>query len=117
MISIIIGLLLNSVLVFIVAKIVPGINVKNYGSAIAVAMTYSVLAWLFKGILVFLSFPLILITFGLFHLVLNAFLLWVTDKILDSFEIKSMGALAIGTMSLTIGGALVGTLVSTLLGH
>ena len=111
MIPIIIGLLLNAFLVLIIAKLVPGINVKNYGAAIAVAVTYAVLSWLFKGILVFLSFPLILITFGLFHLVLNAFLLWVTDKILDSFEITSMGALAIGTVSLTIGGALVNVLV------
>ncbi len=68
-------------------------------------------SWLFKGILVFLSFPLILVTFGLFHLVLNAFLLWVTDKILDSFEITSMKALAIGTVALTIGGAGVTLLV------
>lgn len=113
MITIILGLLLNALLVFIVAKLTPGINVKSYGAAIAVAFTYSALSWLFKGILVFLSFPLILITFGLFHLVLNAFLLWVTDKILDSFEITNMGALAIGTVALTIGGAGV----NLLLGH
>ncbi|HIA14088.1 MAG TPA: phage holin family protein [Nitrospirales bacterium] len=111
MITILIGLLLNALLVFIVAKLTPGINVKHYGAAIAVAFTYAALSWLFKGILVFLAFPLILVTFGLFHLVLNAFLLWVTDKILDSFEITSMKALAIGTVALTIGGAGVTLLV------
>lgn len=111
MITIIIGLLLNALLVFIVAKLTPGINIKHYGAAIAVAFTYSALSWLFKGILVFLSFPLILVTFGLFHLVLNAFLLWVTDKILDSFEITTIRALAIGTVALTIGGAGVNLLV------
>ncbi len=111
MISILIILLLNALLVLIVATLVPGITVKNYGAAIAVALTYSILSWLFKGILVFLAFPLILVTFGLFHLVLNAFLLWVTDKILDSFEITGVTPLAIGTVSLTIGGALVNYLV------
>ncbi|MBQ27265.1 MAG: hypothetical protein CMH81_03870 [Nitrospiraceae bacterium] len=111
MLLILIGLFLNALLVFIIAKLTPGINVKNYGAAVAVAFTYSVLSWLFKGILVFLSFPLILVTFGLFHLILNAFLLWVTDKILDSFEITNLGALAIGTLSLTIGGMLVNLLV------
>ena len=110
---IILSLLLNALVVFMVAKLVPGITVKNYGAAIAVACTYSILSWLFKGILVFLSFPLILVTFGLFHLVLNAFLLWVTDKILDSFEISSLAALMIGTIALTLGG----TLVTLLLGN
>ncbi len=111
MITIILVLLLNALLVFIVAKLTPGINIKHYGAAIAVAFTYAALSWLFKGILVFLAFPLILVTFGLFHLVLNAFLLWVTDKILDSFEITSMKALAIGTASLTVGGAGITLLV------
>ena len=111
MITIIFGLLLNALLVFIVAKLTPGINVKHFGAAVAVAFTYSALSWLFKGILVFLSFPLILVTFGLFHLVLNAFLLWVTDKILDSFEITTIRALAIGTVALTVGGAGVNLLV------
>ena len=38
---------------------------------------------------VFLSLPLILITLGLFLLVLNAIFLWITDKIIDGFEIES----------------------------
>ena len=111
MTAIIVGLLLNALVVLVVAKLTPGITVKHYGAAVMVACTYAMLSWLFKGILVFLSFPLILVTFGLFHLVLNAFLLWVTDKLIDSFEISSLGALAIGTVALTIGGALVNAVV------
>tara|TARA_B100000315_G_scaffold260136_1_gene319483 strand:+ start:4641 stop:4982 length:342 start_codon:yes stop_codon:yes gene_type:complete len=111
MLLILIGIFLNALLVFTIAKLTPGINVKNYSAAVAVAFTYAALSWLFKGILVFLAFPLILITFGLFHLVLNAFLLWVTDKILDSFEITSLKALAIGAITLTISGALVNRLI------
>lgn len=106
-----IWVLLQGVVVFATAKLVPGIVVRGYGAAIIVAVVYAVLSWLLKGVLVFLSFPLILVTFGLFLLVLNAFLLWLTDKLLDSIEIKGFGPLAIGTVLISIGGLLVDWIV------
>jgi putative membrane protein len=101
------SILLNALVVFIVAKVVPGIVVKDYGTAVAVAVVYGVLSWALKGVLIFFSIPFIIVTFGLFLLVINAFLLWLTDKILDSFEIKGFAPLAIGTVAITAGQTLV----------
>ena len=33
---------------------------------------------------------LIVLTFGLFYFVINAFLLWLTDKLIDGFEVKGL---------------------------
>lgn len=38
-----------------------------------------------------LAFPFVLLTLGLFKLVINTFLLWLTDKMIDGFEIDSLG--------------------------
>jgi putative membrane protein len=72
-----------------VSRALPGIHLKGWGTALGVAVVYSILhALLFKLLLV-LAAPLVLLTFGLFAFVLNAFLLWLTDKLIDGFKINS----------------------------
>ncbi len=86
------NLLLMSVAVFIVATIMPTIRIKSFGTAIVVAVVYSVINFLVGWFLVFLSLPAIFITFGLFIFVVNAALLWITDKIVEDFEISGFGS-------------------------
>ena len=86
---IILSLLLKSLAIFIVAKILPGIHIKNFGTAVLVALIYSVINFLLGRILFFLAFPVIFITFGLFIFIIDAFLLWLTDKMIEDFEIDN----------------------------
>jgi len=72
-----------------VAKILPGIHIKNFGTAVLVALIYSVINFLLGRILFFLAFPVIFITFGLFIFIIDAFLLWLTDKMIEDFEIDN----------------------------
>ncbi len=76
-----------SLSVFVVARILPGVRIRGLGAAIAVAAVYGVLKFLFYWVLVFMSLPFIIVTLGLFLIVINAFLLWVTDKFIEDFEI------------------------------
>lgn len=116
MLPIIAAILLKAAVVLGVSKILPGVRVRGYSAAIGVAVVYALLSWALKGLLVFLSLPLILVTFGLFLLVLNAFLLWLTDKILDGFEIRSTPSLLLATLGITIGSLGVDSLVHRLFG-
>lgn len=100
----ILSLLLKGLVVLGVAKVVPGVRLKGFGSAVLVALVYATLSVLFKWLMVFLALPMIILTAGLFMLVINAVLLYVTDKLLESFEIKSKTALALATLGITIGG-------------
>lgn len=56
-------------------------------TAIAVAAVYGILEFVFYWVLVFISLPFIFVTLGLFLIVINAFLLFVTDKLIEDFEI------------------------------
>jgi len=76
-----------SLSVFVVARILPGVRIEGLGTAILVAVVYGILKFLFYWILVFFSLPFILLTLGLFLVVINAFLLWVTDILIEDFEI------------------------------
>ena len=84
----IVNLLVLAGAVFIVANVLPGIYIKSYWTALMVAVVYSVISFLFGWLLILLSLPFMLITFGLFKFVINAFLLFITDKLIEDFRIK-----------------------------
>lgn len=111
MLPTIVAILLKAFVVLVVAQVVPGIRIEGYKSALSVAVVYAVLSWALKWLLVVLTFPFIIVTFGLFLFVLNGALLWLTDKLIESFEIKSFPSLAMATIGMTIGGVIVDLLV------
>ena len=49
-----------------------------------------------------LAFPAILVTFGLFLLVINAFLWWLADKVVDGVELDGFGAAFFGALITSI---------------
>jgi putative membrane protein len=83
--------LINSVSVFLTAKVLKGVEVKNFWSAVWVAAGISVVNFLLGPILQILALPITIITFGLFALVINAFLVMLVDQFIDGFKIKSFG--------------------------
>lgn len=107
MLNMIWNLVLLSAVVYGVAWLLPGMRIKNFVTAILVAVVYSVINFLLYKILFWLSIPFVIITFGLFTLVINAFLLWITDKILDDFEIDSIGWTVVAAVLITLGNGLL----------
>ena len=83
--------LINSVSVFITAKVLNGVEIKNFWSAVWVAGGLSLVNLLIKPILAIISIPFIVITFGLFVWVIDALLIMLVDKFVDGFKIKNFG--------------------------
>jgi len=96
------SILLLSAAVFIVANVMPTIKIKNYWTALAVAVVYSLINFFIGWLLKFFAFPFIVITFGLFTFVVNAVLLWITDKLLDDFEIEGFFSTLIAAFLITL---------------
>ena len=103
MISAIIYILLLAVVIFVVAEILPGVQLAGYGTGIKVAIVYSIIHFLAFKLLVFLALPFIIITLGLFILVINAFLLWLTDLALDDFKIDGIGTTLLASILISLG--------------
>ncbi|SLM28219.1 conserved membrane hypothetical protein [Desulfamplus magnetovallimortis] len=82
------NLILLSCAVFVVANVLPGIYIKNYWTALVVAIVYSLVSFFTGWLLILLTLPFMIITFGLFKFVINAFLLFITDKLVRDFEIR-----------------------------
>lgn len=86
----ILKLLLTAVAVFVLAEILPGIQVAGYGSALVVAIVLALLRLIVKPILVILTLPITIITFGIFLLFINAIIILMAGYLVDSFHVSSI---------------------------
>lgn len=68
-----------------------GIHVNNYITAILVALVLSILNIFLKPILVLLTIPATIFSFGLFLLVINAIMIIITASLIDGFRVDSFG--------------------------
>ena len=75
---------------WVVTLIVPGISfvggdttVQKIGIVFVVAVIFCLVNALIKPIVTLLSIPLYILTLGLFHVVVNAFMLWITAWITE----------------------------------
>ena len=77
----ILHLVIFAIAMLVAAKVVPGIHVRSFGSALIFAFMFAVVDKLLYGLLVFLSFPFVLLSLGLFLLVINALLFRIANRL------------------------------------
>ena len=95
---ILIQILVTAVAVLVAARIVPGIRVRSFGSAVVFAIVLGILGVLLKTVLVILALPFIVLTLGLFMFVINGFLFWLADKIVKGIEVDGFGSAILGSI-------------------
>lgn len=88
----------------ITATIVPGFTIKNIVAAFFAALIVGLLNILIWPILVVLTLPLTVVTFGLFLFVVNAIILKFGAALVPGFEIQGFMPALIGAVVLTIVG-------------
>ena len=108
-------------LIVLLSRLLPGVRVRSTGSAVVVALVFSLLnwlaGWLVTGLVTFVLFLPAIFTFGLLFLVIplivNAVLLWATDKFLDSFELRDTKSLALSALAITVANWVLGMVLHT----
>ncbi|WKZ76685.1 MAG: phage holin family protein [Vicingaceae bacterium] len=83
-----IGKLFASALaVMIVAYILPGVHVKDFITGLLVAVVLSLLNNLLKPILIILTIPVTVLTFGIFLLVINSAIILLASSLVPNFKV------------------------------
>lgn len=85
----ILKILLTAVAVLILSYVLPGVAVASYWSAVIVAVVLGLLRIVVKPILVILTFPITVVTLGLFLLVINAIIIMMADYFISGFAVKN----------------------------
>jgi len=84
----ILRLLINAIALYLAVLIVPGINLtSDMLSLLWLALIFGLINALVRPLLKFLTCLLIALTLGLFTLVINTFLFWLTSTVGQSFGI------------------------------
>ena len=102
MMHILIQWLVNAVAVYATAHILSGIHIKSFGAAILVALVLGLVNAVVRPVLVFFSIPFIIVTLGLFLLVINAFLLQFAAILVSGFSIDSFGWAVAGSVVISV---------------
>jgi putative membrane protein len=102
-------LLINAAALWAATRLVSGISYTGDGvSLFGVALVFGVLNVLIKPILMLLTFPFVILTLGLFTLVINAVMLIITARASDAlglgfavqdFPSAFLGALVVSVVS------------------
>ena len=98
--------LFNAVGLYVALAFVPGIHSQSASwlSIFALALIFGLLNALLRPLLKFLTCPLILLTLGLFTLLINTFLFWLAGVVGTSFNV---GFTVDGFLPAFLGGLVV----------
>jgi putative membrane protein len=87
--SILINWVINGIAVFISGYLLSGVQIDSFVTALIVALVLGIVNAIIKPVLVVLTFPITLITFGLFTLVINALMIILTDALVKGFQVDN----------------------------
>lgn len=105
--------IINTLAVLVAANVVSGIHYDTVGGLLAASLLLGVLNALVRPLMLLLSLPLLILTLGLFVLVINALLLSFVGWLVEPFHVEGFaaafwGALVISAVSL-IANSLLGS--------
>lgn len=109
--QLLLALVLNAVALVLTTKIVPGISVDNYTTAVLAAIVLGVVNTFVKPALSFVSAPITIVTLGLFTFVINAVVLFIVSAIVPGLMISGWVAAILGAVVLSV----VSTVLSSVL--
>lgn len=97
----------TGVAVFLASQVVPGISVNSVPAGLAAVILLALLNAVLRPILYLFSLPFILITLGLFMVIINALLLQLVAFLIKGFVVEGFWP--------SVWGAVLISLVSTIL--
>jgi putative membrane protein len=85
----ILHLIVSAILVVTFSNVLGGVYVSSFITAIVVATVIALLNIFVKPVLILLTLPVTVVTFGLFLLVINAIIILMCDGLIDGFRVDS----------------------------
>src|SRR5438874_801356 len=100
--SLLIRWLVTTLAILLVPYLVPGVQVDSFGSALAAAAILGVLNFLVRPVLIILTLPLTILSFGFFLLVINAILFDMMGSIVRGVHVAGFGSAFLAGLVVTV---------------
>ncbi len=111
MIRVVMRWVMNAIALYIVAKILPGIHLTDFASALIAVLIIGLVNALIKPLLFLLTLPVTILTLGLFSLVLNALMFMLASAIAPGFKIDGFGTALLGSILFSVITTILHSLV------
>ncbi len=95
--------------VLVASNVVSGVQADNFTALLAASLVLGVLNALLRPVMLILTFPLLIVTLGLFTFVINALLLYFVGALVKTFHVDGFwpafkGGIVISLVSLVANG-------------
>ena len=94
----------SAMLVLSTSGVLPGFQVDGWGAALAGAVVLALANTLLKPVLFVLTLPFTILTLGLFLLVLNALMLWITTLVVPGLRVDGPLTTLLASVALALVG-------------
>ncbi|HYN15604.1 MAG TPA: phage holin family protein [Terriglobales bacterium] len=94
--------ILSAVALLIVSRLVPGFYIRGFGSALIAAVVIGLVNATIGFFLKVVTFPLAILTLGLFWFVINALMLMLASRLVPGFMIAGFGPAFWGAIVLAL---------------
>jgi putative membrane protein len=106
--KIIIHWLVSALAILISAYVLPGVTVDGFVAALVLAVILGAINAFLRPLFVILTFPITILTFGLFVFVINGLLVMLAASIVPGFEVAGLGSGILFAIVLAIVSAVLG---------
>ena len=109
----ILKMLISTLAVMATSYILPGVRLESFLTAIATALLIAFLNTIVKPLLVILTIPFTLLTFGLFLLVINAAIIMMASGLIPGFYVDGFWYALLFSLILSVITAVMGSMVTS----
>jgi putative membrane protein len=85
--NIILRIIISAVVAFALSYILSGVHIQSFTTALVLAIVLGILNLFVKPILIILTLPITIFTFGLFLFVINALIILLAAKFVNGFHV------------------------------
>jgi len=104
-------LLINILSLLIVSYIIPGFDITNLTTAAVAAVVIGIVNTFIKPILLIITLPITIITFGIFALILNVLMLMLAAAITPGFHIDGFFTALLASILLSLVSSFLNALL------
>jgi putative membrane protein len=90
--------LINTIALFVLPLILKSVQIDSFTTALVAALVLGLINTLIRPILIFLTFPVTVLTLGLFILVINGLMFWAASDLVQGFQVAGFSSAVLGAL-------------------
>ena len=95
-------LLIAALGLWLAQALIPGVDIRGAGTLLVAALLLGIVNAFVRPLLVLLTFPITIVTLGLFLWVINAAMLGLVARLLDGFTLAGFGSALLGALVVSL---------------